>query len=245
MTFKVNFKTLPQNQQLIWGHLSPAKDMGFCLYGGTALALRFGHRLSVDFDFFSALPLDKGALMAHFPMLKKSQVLQESQNSHVALAIPPQGTQPVKLSFFGNMIFGRVGTPELSDDGVILAASIRDLMATKLKVLFDRVEPKDYIDIAEIIHNGAGLADGICDAKALFPTFNPLYCLKTLCYFDMDELKGLRQKYKEILAQSALAISMEQEFHPTPIASSSLVLPPAEMANEMSLVRSGSQTPSL
>jgi hypothetical protein len=237
MTFKPNFKTLPKNQQLMWSHLSPAKDMGFCLYGGTALALRFGHRLSVDFDFFSSLPLDKVGLTEHFPMLKDSQVLQESPNSYIALTIPPAGTEPVKLSFFGNIGFGRVGTPELSDDGVILVASIRDLMATKLKALFDRVELKDYLDIAEMIQASVSLTDGICDARALFPTFNSIYCLKTLCYFDMDELKGLPGKQKKILEQSVLAIPHEQEFRPTAIHSLSLILTPAELAKEMSRVQ--------
>ena len=41
-----------------------------------------------------------------------------------------------------------------SDDGVILVASVRDLLATKLKALFDRVEPKDYLDVAEILSAG-------------------------------------------------------------------------------------------
>lgn len=32
--------------------------LGFALYGGTAIALRLGHRTSVDFDFFNDRPLD-------------------------------------------------------------------------------------------------------------------------------------------------------------------------------------------
>ena len=32
--------------------LKNIKDMGFILGGGTALALIFGHRESIDFDFF-------------------------------------------------------------------------------------------------------------------------------------------------------------------------------------------------
>lgn len=58
MSFKPIFSTLPKNQQRLWSQLGPAKDLGFCLYGGTALALRFGHRESIDFDFFSAEALN-------------------------------------------------------------------------------------------------------------------------------------------------------------------------------------------
>jgi hypothetical protein len=35
---------------------------GFYLVGGTALALHIGHRISVDFDFFSEKPLPAGLL---------------------------------------------------------------------------------------------------------------------------------------------------------------------------------------
>ncbi len=30
----------------------------FCLVGGTALALKYGHRNSIDLDFFSNIPSD-------------------------------------------------------------------------------------------------------------------------------------------------------------------------------------------
>ncbi|WP_373321508.1 nucleotidyl transferase AbiEii/AbiGii toxin family protein [Rivihabitans pingtungensis] len=39
--------------------LAQASKLGFVLYGGTAIALRLGHRESVDFDFFSDRPLDR------------------------------------------------------------------------------------------------------------------------------------------------------------------------------------------
>lgn len=48
---------LPPAQQAIWPELRPAPGLGYCLYGGTAIALRLGHRFSIDFDFFSARPL--------------------------------------------------------------------------------------------------------------------------------------------------------------------------------------------
>ena len=41
----------------------------FCLVGGTALALYFGHRLSVDLDLFSTTEFSNEALIA--PLEKK------------------------------------------------------------------------------------------------------------------------------------------------------------------------------
>jgi hypothetical protein len=50
---------LPPAQRLVWPDLAAAHRLGFVLYGGTAIALRLGHRSSVDFDFFTADPLKK------------------------------------------------------------------------------------------------------------------------------------------------------------------------------------------
>jgi hypothetical protein len=53
---------LPPEQQRLWYGLRSAAKLGFVLYGGTAVALRLGHRASVDFDFFTEKPLDRGAM---------------------------------------------------------------------------------------------------------------------------------------------------------------------------------------
>ena len=52
MAFVPNLDILPAAQRTLWPELSATPD-NFTLYGGTALALRLGHRASVDFDFFS------------------------------------------------------------------------------------------------------------------------------------------------------------------------------------------------
>ena len=50
-TFTPCLEILPVAQRLLWPALRPAPRMGFVLYGGTAIALRLGHRASIDFDF--------------------------------------------------------------------------------------------------------------------------------------------------------------------------------------------------
>ena len=75
---------------------------------------------------------------------------------------------------------------------VVLAASVRDLMATKLKVLFDRVEPRDYLDIVELLKHKVSLSQGLADARALFGNpFSPAECMRILCRFDEPELASL------------------------------------------------------
>lgn len=214
MPFDPRYEILPESQQKLWPDLAPVKDLGFTLYGGTALALRRGHRTSVDFDFFSDRPLDREALSRALPLLNEPgvEVLQESPNTFVAL-VPPNADRPaitpagadefgdgrVKVSFFGDLDIGRVGAPELTQDGVLLVASPRDLMATKLKALFDRVELKDYVDIHELVQHGQSLAQGLRDAAALWPGFPPDHCLAALGYHASPELRDLNPAQRAVL----------------------------------------------
>jgi hypothetical protein len=192
MPFRTRRDVLPPGQRKLWPLLAPLKDMGYCLYGGTALALRFGHRKSMDFDFFTERTLDRMALEATLPWFRSGTVLRAEPDTHVLLAAVPRSRREVKVSFFGGLRIGRVGTPDLSDDGAILVASVRDLLATKLKALFDRVEPKDYLDVAEILSRGGNLLQGLSDAGALFgKTFSPAECLRILGWFGEPELDSL------------------------------------------------------
>jgi len=58
--FVPNLSMLPPPQVRLWQELGSTPE-SFKLYGGTALALRLGHRSSVDFDFFSNAPFDPDA----------------------------------------------------------------------------------------------------------------------------------------------------------------------------------------
>ena len=51
-SFQPNLEILPKSQQQLWQQLKPVSELGFVLYGGTAIALQLGHRQSIDFDFF-------------------------------------------------------------------------------------------------------------------------------------------------------------------------------------------------
>jgi len=200
MPFRTRRDILPPGQEKLWPLLAPLKDLGYCLYGGTALALRFGHRQSMDFDFFTERTLDRKALETTLPWFRSGTVLRAEPDTHVLLAAVPRSRREVKVSFFGGLRFGRVGTPDLSDDGVILVASVRDLLATKLKALFDRVEPKDYLDVAEILSGGGDLLRGLADAGALFgKSFSPAECLRILCWFGEPGLGSLPADCKRTL----------------------------------------------
>lgn len=66
-----------------------------------------------------------------------------------------------------------------------MVASLDDLMAQKLKTINQRVEVKDYLDIADMIQNGVDLYKGLRTAQKLFGnSFQPSITLETLTWFD-------------------------------------------------------------
>jgi hypothetical protein len=203
---KVHESILPATQRRLWTTLGRTSRLGFVLYGGTAIALRFGHRESVDFDFFSERALDKQAVRSVSPLLENGVVLQD-QPETLTLAVPISGADvPVKVSFFGGITFGRVGEPDMAESGVLIA-SPADLLATKLKVMLERVEAKDYRDVATLVRSGVELSSGLAAAALLFkPAFQPSESLKALVYFKGGDLDTLSSAERRVLTEAAGAV---------------------------------------
>ena len=212
-SFSPEFEILPLPQQKLWPDLEGLAALGFVLYGGTAIALRLGHRVSVDFDFFSKEALNREAILKAFPRLNNATTLQDVENSWSLLVpVGDTGQDTVKVSFFGGIAFGRVGTPEFTEDNVLLVASLDDLMATKLKVLFQRSEAKDYRDIAAMLQDGADLAYGLAAGQLLFGNnFQPSVCLKALVFFEDGDLESLSNEEREILVSAVNEVSQLPE----------------------------------
>lgn len=191
-TFEPRLDILPPTQLALWPYLRQATRMGFVLYGGTAIALRLGHRESIDFDFFTDRPFDYLRLIERMPFLERATVLQEEADTLTVRADPEDPNQaPVKVSFF-NVGVGRIGIPEMTSDQVGLVASLQDLMAHKLKVVLQRVERKDYLDIHALMTHGESLAEGLAGARALFGrAFQPAEALKALTYYQGGDLHDL------------------------------------------------------
>lgn len=120
----------------------------------------------MDFDFFSFEDLEKDRLEGELPILAGAERLQDAPNTLVVLANVPSGE--VKLSFFGGISNGRINDPLQTRDGVMLVASMDDLMATKLKTIQHGAEAKDYRDIASMIDAGVSLPKALSTFKAMY-----------------------------------------------------------------------------
>lgn len=88
------------------------------MYGGTAVALRLGHRASVDFDFFTEKPLDRTKIQSTFLFMERSTVLQDLPDT-LSVLVPSLAThgRHVKLSFFASLGMGASEIPMLRRTG--------------------------------------------------------------------------------------------------------------------------------
>lgn len=206
--FAPHLAVLPEQQQRIWTGLRALADLGFVLYGGTAIALRLGHRQSVDFDFFTERQLDKAAVRAVLEPLGPSATIQDRPNTlSVSLRPSSAAVEPVSLSFFGGIAFGRVGEPEVTEDGVVVVASLLDLMATKVALITQRAEAKDYRDLAAMLRAQVSLPHALGAAQAIYgPNFQPSESLRAMTYFGDGNLGSLSRDDQSVLVRAAAAV---------------------------------------
>ena len=194
--FDPRIDILPPAQKEIWSQLAPAPKLSFVLYGGTAIALHLGHRVSIDFDFFKAEPLEKGLIEANFQFFRNSRTVQEDENTLVMDVPMPSG--PVKVSFFGGLALGRINDPLRTRDSVLLVASLEDLLATKLKAILDRAEAKDYRDISAMVSAGISLEKALAGFAGNYRR-DPALPLKALGFFKDGDLPSLSKADQELL----------------------------------------------
>jgi hypothetical protein len=134
----MHHEALTEEGRKVFPYLKDFKD--FYLAGGTALALQLGHRVSVDFDFFSEEQIS-------------SRLLPKITRLFSTRKISPSLNNPDELTVFLNEVkitFLRYPFPPLfplqRSQGIRLL-SITDIAVTKAYTIGRRGEWKDYVDL--------------------------------------------------------------------------------------------------
>ncbi|MBD2752167.1 nucleotidyl transferase AbiEii/AbiGii toxin family protein [Spirosoma validum] len=149
----------------------------FNLVGGTALALQFGHRLSIYLDFFTIDPFDKELAKAE---LSDIGLWQTDSENKIGLRGQLNG---VKIDFVTYRY--PLLEPIAVIDGVRML-SRADISAMKLSAITNRGAQKDFYDIFFLLRHYSFAQ--LCNwYKAKFQTNNLFMLLKSLTYFDDAE----------------------------------------------------------
>ncbi len=146
---------------------------GFYLAGGTSLALRFGHRVSVDLDFFTDREFDPETLAAELAVFRGS-VVNRAPNS---LTLDVEG---VKVDLLRHAYPAVEPVEEL--EGIRLAG-IRDVAAMKLNAIVGRGAKKDFNDVARLLDE-FGLETLLGFFARKYPETEGFVVLKSLVWFD-------------------------------------------------------------
>lgn len=176
----------------------------FGLVGGTNLALRFGHRLSIDLDLFTNEPFDTehiyNKLEATFP-----NILQASQSETMLFLYINEVKIDMVLLPYPYL------NPIEEVEGLRLV-SLEDIAAMKLSAVARRGVKKDFWDIAEMLDTFS-LEEMIDCYKAKYSSRDIFHLLRSLVYFDdaesqkdPDPLKKITWKQVKNKVQSAVEV---------------------------------------
>ena len=201
---QIRLDILPSEQAKLYPFLRQVTDLGFVLFGGTAIALQLGHRQSVDFDFFHEQDISGlQSNLLHLEGLESCHVLQNIPNT-----LCFQTYNGVKVSFFGQINWLQYVEKNLSNDDILQFADLDSLLVTKLKKICDRAECKDYKDIIAILKiENVDLLHSLNRIELFFGKAIPLgQILKGLTYFEDGDLNLLSKKEKRFLERVAIKV---------------------------------------
>lgn len=175
---ELHFSSLRTDTAALLNELANRSELsGFSLVGGTALALYYGHRESIDLDLFTTEKFSSEELKV---LLQKDFPLEELGQTRVSLNLL---VKEVKTDFIYHPY------PVLApgeEYGKIKIASLKDICAMKLNAIAGRGAKKDFIDFYFLLQQFS-LEDMLAFYLSKYPNTTELMALKSLCYFEDAE----------------------------------------------------------
>lgn len=177
---------LPPDTSATWEELAPFVPEQAYLAGGTAIAVHLKHRVSRDLDFFfHRNGVDIASLRKQLDKTGKFAATMQTpetlngvySETKVQFLHADAGVTPSRLLVEPTVVAG------------IRVAALPDLIATKLKVVPQRPELRDYFDLMEIERLGGIMVDiGLTYYLARFEPTDPHTqvgaIIRSLGYFD-------------------------------------------------------------
>lgn len=188
---------LPGRTAEVWMRLAPTVPDWMYLVGGTALAIHLHHRVSRDLDLFTERPFDAqahaDALLDAFADFAATDISTGTLNGVLG---------DTKVQFLDASAQHRlVDAQPLAG---IRVAGVEDILATKIKVVMDRGELRDYFDLMRIEEQTdldvvAGMSLYLDRYRPTTPDQHILQAIRALGYFgDVEDDPGLPTPRKTI-----------------------------------------------
>lgn len=148
------------------------------LVGGTALALQYAHRKSVDLDFFGGMPNDADEMAEELSGIGSLQIVKSSARIRIYYI------DKIKVDFVDYSRYPWIDEPVI-DDGLRIA-SPQDIAAMKVNAIEGRGTRKDFVDIYFLLQHFT-LPQIVGFYKQKYPEYSEFRALMSLTYFDDAE----------------------------------------------------------
>lgn len=150
----------------------------FSLVGGTALALQFGHRLSIDLDLFTNKPFFYYEIVNALKTVFGTAFEFEEKESDFGIFC---FINSIKVDIIN---YRHAQIAETVSEGLIRMYSPEDIAAMKIQAILGRGKKKDFWDIAELL-DYFSLQEIIAFHQKKFPSQHLLISIpQALVYFD-------------------------------------------------------------
>ncbi len=147
----------------------------FILVGGTALSLQYGHRMSIDLDFFGAVDqLDVDGIKTDLETIGTT-ILSSQSNVMLGFYVDEVKIDVVKYKY------KLIEKPIVIDS--IRMADPKDIGAMKLAAVSGRGKKKDYYDLFFLLQKYS-LSQLLEYNRIKFPNSNEMIILKSIGYFE-------------------------------------------------------------
>lgn len=143
------------------------------LVGGTALALQYGHRNSIDLDFFGKLEASNDDILSVLNQFDELEVLKQSDKIKI------YKINGVKVDFVS---YEYPWLDEVVREDGIRLASPKDIGAMKIYAAEGRGSRKDFIDIYYLLKRFS-LKELLSFYKSKYPNHSEFVALRSLTYF--------------------------------------------------------------
>lgn len=159
------------------------------LVGGTSLALQYGHRNSVDLDFFGSLDDDLLAFRDCLESISQVNVIKETKSIRI------YNIDGVKIDFVDYSRYPWLADA-VEEDGLRLA-SPKDIAAMKINAIEGRGTRKDFVDIYFLLqHYSLNEILGFYQEK--YPEHSMFRALMSLSYFDDAEKQMMPKMFASV-----------------------------------------------
>ena len=162
---------------------------GTRLVGGTSLVLQYGHRNSIDLDFFGTIDDDPLSIRECLETIGHVSVLKETKSIRI------YDLDKVKIDFVDYSRYQWL-TEAITEDGLRLA-SPKDIAAMKVNAIEGRGTRKDFVDIYFLLqHYSLDEILGFYQEK--YPEHSVFRALMSLSYFEDAEKQMMPKMFSKV-----------------------------------------------